>query len=71
MLPVEKVLLSCELEFHVQVQKKVEKSMESLFSVLKDHRSPYVIELQVGDTSFQATISELADQLPIFSYRKK
>lgn len=60
-LPIEKVLLSCDLEIHVQVQKTVEKSMKSLFSVLKDHSSSYLIELV--DASFQAAISDLADQL--------
>ena len=35
--------------------------MKSLFSVLKDHSSSYLIELV--DASFQAAISDLADQL--------
>lgn len=57
-LPIEKALLSCDLEIHVQVQKTAEKSMTSLFQV---HSSSYFIELV--HASFQATISDLEDQL--------
>ena len=60
-LPIKRALLSCELEINVQIQKTVEKSIKSLFPVLKDHSSSYVIELV--EASFQATITDLADQL--------
>ena len=61
LLPIKKVLLSCELEINVQIQKTVEKSINSLFPVLKDHSSSYVIELV--EASFQATMRDFADQL--------
>ena len=61
LLPIKKVLLSCELEINVQIQKTVEKSIKSLFPVLKDHSSSYVIELV--EASFQATMRDFADQL--------
>ena len=61
LLPIKKVLLSCELEINVQAQKTVEKSIKSLFPVLKDHSSSYVIELV--ENSFQATMADLTDQL--------
>ena len=61
LLPIEKVLLSCEVEINVQIQKTAEKSIKSLFPVLNDHNSSYVTELV--ETSFQATIADTADQL--------
>ena len=61
LLPIEKVLLSCEVEINVQIQKTAEKSIKSLFPVLKDHNSSYVTELV--EASFQATIADTADQL--------
>ena len=60
-LPVQKVFLSCDLEINVQIHRTVEKSIKSLFPVLKDHSSSYVIELV--EASFHATITDLADQL--------
>ena len=61
LLPIEKVLLSCEVEINVQIQKTAEKSFKWLFPVLKDHNSSYVTELV--EASFQATIADTADQL--------
>ena len=60
-LPVQKVFLSCDLEINVQILRTVEKSIKSLFPVLKNHSSSYVIELV--EASFHATITDLADQL--------
>ena len=61
LLPIEKVLLSCEVEINVQIQKTAEKSIMPLFPVLKDHNSSYVTELV--EASFQATIADTANQL--------